>query len=91
MEKFGDFGAFRGLELHRCIICLAMDGNLPRVQLSSSFDTRYIFELYLQCHLFEVNHLHISEVMSDLLKSGMFASREETVKEMKECRSTTDS
>ena len=31
LENFGDFGAFLGAKLHRRIICLAVDVDLPTV------------------------------------------------------------
>ncbi|KAF3567358.1 hypothetical protein DY000_02015133 [Brassica cretica] len=40
-----------------------------------------------QCYRFEVNQHPVSEAMPVLLKSGQFASREEAVEEMKNCRS----
>ncbi|KAG5388809.1 hypothetical protein IGI04_030350, partial [Brassica rapa subsp. trilocularis] len=46
------------------------------------------FELYFQCHWFEVNQTVRSDVMAILLKNGQSASRKEAVKEMKERRST---
>ncbi|KAF2604680.1 hypothetical protein F2Q70_00027179 [Brassica cretica] len=67
-----------------------MDGDLSTVRLSSSFDTRYGFEVAFQLHRFEVNQHPIAYIMSDLLKSGMSASLEEAIEEMKESRSTTD-
>uniref|UniRef100_A0A0D3DJS7 Uncharacterized protein n=1 Tax=Brassica oleracea var. oleracea TaxID=109376 RepID=A0A0D3DJS7_BRAOL len=36
-------------ELHSHVRCLAMDGDIPTVRLSPSFDTRYSFELAFQC------------------------------------------
>ena len=42
---------------------------------------------YFQCHRFKVNQNSIAEVMHVLLKSGQFASREEAVEEMMDCRS----
>ena len=87
LEKYGDFGAFWSAELHKRVRCLAMDGDLYTVRLSPYFDTRYSFELYFQCHRFEVNQHHVVEVMPVLLKSGQSASREEAVEEMKDCRS----
>ncbi|KAF2597883.1 hypothetical protein F2Q68_00010709 [Brassica cretica] len=51
LEESGDFGVFWSLlsaELHRRIRCLAMDGDLPTVRLSSSFDKRYSSELAFQ-------------------------------------------
>ena len=67
--------------------CPAMDGDLDNVRLSPSFDKRSIFELYFQCHRFEVNQHLVAEVMPVLLKSGQFASRVEAVEKMKDCRS----
>ena len=75
-------------ELHRRIIGLAMDGDLPTVRLSPSFDTRYSFELNFQFCQFEVNQHHVADVMPILLKSGQSSSGEEVVEEMKDCRST---
>ncbi|KAF3611557.1 hypothetical protein DY000_02048078 [Brassica cretica] len=75
-------------ELHRCVRCLSMDGDLLTVKLSPSFDRRYIFEFAFQLRQFEVNQHPVSEVMPVLLKSGQPASREEAVEEMKDCRST---
>ncbi|KAF2599904.1 hypothetical protein F2Q68_00010578 [Brassica cretica] len=46
-----------------------MGGDLPTVRLSSSFDTRYSFELAFQYHQFEVNQHPVAEVMPVLLKS----------------------
>ena len=48
-----------------------------------------VIKLALQYHRFEVNQHHVAEVVHVLLKSDQFASREEAVEEMKECRSTT--
>ncbi|KAF3563241.1 hypothetical protein DY000_02016086 [Brassica cretica] len=70
----------------RRVKCLAMDGDLPTVRLSPSFDNRYSFELDFKCHQFEVDQHPIAEVMSIVLKSGKSASREEAVEEMKDCR-----
>ena len=64
-----------------------MDGDLPIVILSPSFDIRYNFELDFQCHRVEVNQHPVAEVMPVLLKGGQPASREEAVEEMKDCRS----
>ena len=64
-----------------------MDGDLPTVRLRPSFDTRYIFELAIQFHRFEVNQNPVADVMPIILKSGQSASREEAVEEMKNCRS----
>ena len=72
MEECGDFSVFWSLlsaELHRCIRCLGMDGDLHTVILNPSFDTRYSFELAFQCHQFEVNQHSIAEVMHVLLTS----------------------
>ncbi|KAF3534259.1 hypothetical protein DY000_02040046 [Brassica cretica] len=91
LEESGDFGAFWNLlntELHRCVRCLAMAGDLPTFRLSLSFYTRYSFELAFHCRRFEVNHHPVAEVMPVLLKSGQSASREKVVEEMKNCRST---
>ncbi|KAF3515976.1 hypothetical protein DY000_02060135 [Brassica cretica] len=66
-----------------------MDGDLPTVRLSPSFDTRYSFDLAFQCHRFEVNQYPVADVMPILLKSGQCASQEELVEEMKDCRSIT--
>ena len=77
MEECGDFSVFWSLlsaELHRCIRCLAMYGDLHTVRLSPSFDTRYSFGLTFQCHRFEVNQHPIAEVMPVLLKSVQSAS-----------------
>ena len=87
LEKYDDFRAFWGVELYRRVRCLAMDGDLPTVRLSSSYYTRYIFKLAFQFHRFEVNQHPVAEVMPVLLKSGQSASREEAVEEMKDCRS----
>ncbi|KAF3608882.1 hypothetical protein DY000_02049217 [Brassica cretica] len=87
LEKYGDFGVFRGAELHRCVRCLAMDGDLSTVILSSSFYTRYSFELSFQCHRFEVNQHPLVEVMSVLLNSGQSVSGEEAVEKRNVCRS----
>ncbi|KAF2611682.1 hypothetical protein F2Q70_00013176 [Brassica cretica] len=65
-----------------------MDGDLPTVRLSPSFDTRYRFELAFQFHWFTVNQILASEVIL-LLKSGQSASREKAVEEMKDRRSMT--
>ena len=88
MEECGDFGVFWSLlseELHRRARCLAMDGDLPTIRLSPSFDTRYSFGLAFQFHWFEVNQLSVADVIPVLLKSGQSASREEAVEEMKDC------
>ncbi|KAF2562386.1 hypothetical protein F2Q70_00017051 [Brassica cretica] len=74
-------------ELHRRVICLAMDGDFPTVRLRPSFDTRFSIELAFQCHRFEVNQLPVADVMPLLLKSSQSASREEAIEEMKDCRS----
>ncbi|KAF3602525.1 hypothetical protein F2Q69_00036399 [Brassica cretica] len=55
---------------------------------------RYVLEKYgdfgvLECHRFEVNHHPLSDVMPVLLKSGQYASQEEAVEKMKDCRSMT--
>ncbi|KAF2542523.1 hypothetical protein F2Q68_00030318 [Brassica cretica] len=64
-----------------------MDGDLPTVRPSPSFDTRYSFELDFQRHRFEINQHPVANVMPVLLKSGQSASREEVVEEMKDSRS----
>ncbi|KAF2609099.1 hypothetical protein F2Q68_00044061 [Brassica cretica] len=90
-EECGDFGVFWSLlsaELHRRIIGLAMDGDLPTVRLSPSFDTRYSFELNFQFCQFEVNQHPVADVMPVLLNSGQSSSGEKVVEEMKDCRST---
>ncbi|KAF3514360.1 hypothetical protein F2Q69_00006380 [Brassica cretica] len=69
--------------------CIAINGDLTTVRLSTYFDTRYSFELAFQCHRFEVNPHPIVEVMPVLLRSGQSASREKAVEEMKDCRSMT--
>ncbi|KAF3541686.1 hypothetical protein F2Q69_00021940 [Brassica cretica] len=74
-------------ELQRRVICLAMDGDLTTVRLSPSFDTRSSIELDFQYHRFEVNQHHVANVMPVLLKSSQYASQEEAVYEMKDCRS----
>ncbi|KAF2533251.1 hypothetical protein F2Q70_00029901 [Brassica cretica] len=92
LEECGDFGVFWSLlsaELHRRVRCLAVDGYLPTVILSPSFDTRYSFELAFQYHRFEVNQHPVADVMPVLLMSGQSASQEEAVEEMKDCRSIT--
>ncbi|KAF3560906.1 hypothetical protein DY000_02014826 [Brassica cretica] len=92
LEECGDFGVFWNLlsaELHRCIRCLSMYGDLPTVILSSYFDTKYIFELAFQCHRVEVNQHSVAEVIPILLKSGQSASQEEAVEEMNDCRLMT--
>ncbi|KAF3501344.1 hypothetical protein F2Q69_00041037 [Brassica cretica] len=73
-------------KLYRRVICLAINGDLPTVRLSS-FDTGYIFEFDFQCHRFDVNQRSVADVMPVLLKNGQSASREEAVEEMKDCRS----
>ena len=58
LEECGDFGVFWNLlsvDMQKRVRCLAMDGDLPTVILSTSFYTRYIFELAFQFHQFEVN------------------------------------
>uniref|UniRef100_A0A0D3CNL8 Uncharacterized protein n=1 Tax=Brassica oleracea var. oleracea TaxID=109376 RepID=A0A0D3CNL8_BRAOL len=45
------------------------------------------FELDFKRHRFEVNKHPVAEVMPVLRKSGQSTSREETVEEMKDCRS----
>ena len=92
LEESGDFGVFWSLfsvELHRRVRCLAMYGDLPTVRLTSSSCTRYSFELAFQCRQFEVNQHPVAEVIPVLLKNGQFASREEVVEEMNDCRSMT--
>ncbi|KAF3597087.1 hypothetical protein DY000_02021027 [Brassica cretica] len=64
-----------------------MDGDLTIIRLSTSFDTRYSFELAFQCLQFEVNQHHVDEVIPVLLKSGQSASQEEDVEEINDCRS----
>ena len=94
MEESGDFGVFWSLlsaELHIRVRCLAMDGYLPTVRLSSSVYKSYIFELAFQCHRFEVNQHHVTEVMPVLLKSGQSASREKAVEKSNICRSMQNS
>ncbi|KAG5374284.1 hypothetical protein IGI04_042397 [Brassica rapa subsp. trilocularis] len=81
------FGAFGGAELHKRVICLAMDGDLPTVRLSPYFDTRYSFELGFQFYRSQVNQHLVAEVMPVLLKSGQSASREEAAEKRKPCRS----
>ncbi|KAF2531882.1 hypothetical protein F2Q70_00031793 [Brassica cretica] len=61
-----------------------MDGDLTTIRLSPSLDTRYSFYLFFECHRFEVNQHHVSEVMPVLLKSGQSASREKAVEEMQD-------
>ena len=63
-----------------------MDGDLPTVRLSPSFDKRYRFELAFQLRQFEVNQHPVAEVISVLLKRGQSSSRKEAVEEMKDCR-----
>ncbi|KAF2593133.1 hypothetical protein F2Q70_00043291 [Brassica cretica] len=91
LEESGDFGVFWSLlsaELHIHVRCLAMDVDITTVRLIPYFPRRYIFELACQRRRFEVNQHPVAEVMHVLLKSGQSASREEAVKEMKDCRST---
>ncbi|KAF2575169.1 hypothetical protein F2Q70_00004656 [Brassica cretica] len=76
-------------ELHRRVICLTMDRDLPTVILSPSFDTGYSFELAFQFHRFEVNRHPVAEVMPVLLKKS--ASREKAVKKRNVCRSMKNS
>ncbi|KAF2592299.1 hypothetical protein F2Q70_00042789 [Brassica cretica] len=64
-----------------------MDGDLPTVRLSPSFDTKYIFRLAFPCHRYEVNPHPVAEVIPVLQKSSQYASREEAVEEIKDCRS----
>ncbi|KAF2621027.1 hypothetical protein F2Q68_00038726 [Brassica cretica] len=68
-----------------------MDGDIPTVRLSPSFDTRYRFELAFQCHRFEVNQHHVAEVMPVLLRSGQSASQHEAVEKRNACRSMQSS
>ncbi|KAF3585521.1 hypothetical protein F2Q69_00027801 [Brassica cretica] len=89
LEESGDFGVFWSLlsaELRRPVRCLGMDGDLSTVRLSPYIDKRYSFELAFQCHRFEVNQHHVSDVMPVLLKSGQPALREKAVEEMKDRR-----
>ena len=89
LEESGDFGVFWSLlsaELRRPVRCLGMDGDLSTVRLSPYIDKRYIFELAFQCHRYEVNQHHVSDVMPVLLKSGQLALREKAVEEMKDRR-----
>ena len=81
------FGAFGGVELHRRVQCLGMDGDLPTVRLSPYFDTRQSFELAFQFHRSQVNQHPVAEVMPVLLKSGQSASREEAAEKRKPRRS----
>ena len=84
LENFGDFGDFQSLlsaELNRRVRCLDMDGDLPMVRLGPYFDKTQSFELYFQCHRFEVNLTVRYEVKLVFLKSGQSASREEAVEE----------
>ncbi|KAF3510782.1 hypothetical protein F2Q69_00006216 [Brassica cretica] len=78
-------------ELHRRVRCLAMDGDLSTVILSSSFDKRYRFVLAFQYRRFKVNQHPVSEVIPVLLKSGQSASREEAVEKRNICRSMQNS
>ncbi|WZZ40954.1 hypothetical protein YC2023_037213 [Brassica napus] len=80
-----------GAELHRRVRYLVMDGDLSVVRLSPYFDTRYKFELALQCCRFEVNQHHVAEVMPVFLKSDQPASREEAVEKRNVCRSMQNS
>ncbi|KAF3493322.1 hypothetical protein DY000_02052295 [Brassica cretica] len=70
---------------------IGMDGDIPTVRLSPSFDTRYRFELAFQCHRFEVNQHHVAEVMPVLLRSGQSASQHEAVEKRNACRSMQSS
>lgn len=82
LEEYGDFGIFWSFlneELHRRIICLAMDGDLSNVRLSPYFNRRWSFKLAFQCRWFEVNQNHVTDVMSILLKSGQSASQDEAI------------
>ncbi|KAF2598582.1 hypothetical protein F2Q68_00010707 [Brassica cretica] len=84
LEESGDFGVFWSLlsaELHRRIRCLDMDGDLPTVRLSSSFEKRYSSELAFQCCRSEVNQHPIAEVMPILLKSGQVCLARESCRE----------
>ncbi|KAF2594062.1 hypothetical protein F2Q70_00043386 [Brassica cretica] len=74
-------------ELHRRVRCIAMDGDIPTVRLSSSFDKRYIFELAFQCHQFGINQHPVADVIPVLLRSDQSASREEAVEKRNVCRS----
>ncbi|KAG5393742.1 hypothetical protein IGI04_023705 [Brassica rapa subsp. trilocularis] len=88
LEESGDFCVFWSLlraELHKHVRCLAMDGELTTVRLSSYFDIRYIFQLAFQCYRFKVNQHPVEDVMSVLLRSGQSALREEAV-ENRNCR-----
>ena len=94
LEESGNFCVFWSLlsvELHRRVRCLAMDGDLPPVRLSSSFDTKYSFELAFQCHRFAVHQHPVAEVIPVLLKSGQSASREEAVEKRNVYRSMQNS
>ena len=64
-----------------------MDGDLPTVRLSPSFDTQYNIDLSFQWNQFEGNDHLVADVMPFLLKSGQSALREEAVEEMKDYRS----
>ncbi|KAF3517269.1 hypothetical protein DY000_02060463 [Brassica cretica] len=74
-------------ELHRRVRCIAMDGDIPTVRLSSYFDKRYIFELAFQCHQFGINQHPVADVIPVLLRSDQSASREEAVEKRNVCRS----
>ena len=91
LEECGDFGGFWSLlsaELHRCVRCIAMNRDFPTVKLSPCFNRIQVFELAFQCRQFEVNQYPVIEIIPGLLKIGQSVSREEAVKEMKDCRST---
>lgn len=60
----------------------------PNVRFISYFDTRLGFELVFQCHMFEVHLTLRYKVMFILLKSGITASRDDDVEDVKECRLT---
>ena len=46
--------------------------------------------LAFQCRRFEVNQHPVADVIPILRKSGQYASREEAVEEMKDCRTTVN-
>lgn len=58
----------------------------PNVRFISYFDTRLGFELAFQCHMFEIHLTVRYNVMLILLKSGITASRDDDVEDVKECR-----
>ena len=64
-----------------------MDGDLPTVRLSPSFDTRYNIDLSFQWNRFEGNDHLVADVMPILLKSGQSALREEAAEKRKPRRS----